>query len=252
MLSAERRNIILERLKSEKKVQVGEMSAEFEVSEETIRRDLERLEREGYASRVYGGAVLCEDVRTEPTYAVRKQTNVDAKKKIAAQVAQLVDDGDFIMLDESSTSMFIARALKDKKNLTVITNSIEVILAVTGIKGWSILSTGGALKPDLLAQTGYQAEAFLQKYHVDKAIISCTGLDFTRGCTCTEEDASHIKRAMMNSANKTILAVDSAKFGKKAFISLCKLTELTAIVTDTQPDSEWREKLAEQDIDLYY
>jgi DeoR/GlpR family transcriptional regulator of sugar metabolism len=252
MLSIERRNIILSRLKKDKNVLVGNLSAEFSVSEETIRRDLERLEREGHATRTYGGAILCEDVRTEQPFTVRKQTNVEAKQAIAAKVAQLINDGDFIMLDESTTASFVARAIKDKKNLTVITNSIEIIIELAGLEGWNILSTGGALKSNVLALTGYQAESRIREYHVDKAIISCTGLDLERGYTDAGEDNALIKRAMMQSSSETILAADAQKFGKKAFASIGLIGELSALVTDAPPDEKWKTILKENGVDLIY
>lgn len=252
MLTAERRSIILAKLEADKKVQVGALSAEFDVSEETIRRDLERLEKEGHATRVYGGAVYNQELRSEPNYSVRKQTNTDAKHRIARQVASFIEDGDCLMLDESSTAMFVAKAIRGKKGLTVITNSLEVMLTLSEEKDWRIISTGGDLDPDLLAQTGHQAETSVRKYHVDKAVISCTGLDLARGCTCTEENAAYIKRAMMESAKQTILVADQEKFGKKAFFSLCRLSELTAIVTDAEPDDAWKAQLAGQDVDLCF
>jgi len=252
MLSIERRNIILARLQIEKKVLVGELSAEFGVSEETIRRDLERLEKEGHATRTYGGAILCEDLRLELPYTIRKQINVEAKQKIAAKVAGLINDGDYIMLEESSTSTFVARAIRDKKNITLITNSIEIIIELAGAEGWNILSTGGSLKPNVLALAGHQAEAFIRDYHVDKAIISCTAIDFERGYTDAGEDNARVKRAMMAAAEETILAVDSRKFGKKAFATIGDLSDLTALVTDAEPEEEWKIALDERGVKLIY
>lgn len=252
MLSIERRNIILSRLRLEKKVLVAPLSEEFQVSEETIRRDLEKLEKNGLASRVYGGAVICEDMHSDTPYTVRKQTNVEAKQAIAAKVAALINDGDFIMLDESSTATFVAKAIRGKKNLTVITNSIEIILELAGTQGWNILSTGGTLKPNVLALTGYHAEDRIREYHVDKAIISCTGLDLELGFTDAGEDNAQIKRAMILSASETILVADSCKFGKKAFASIGALDELSALVTDKEPSGEWKSVLKEKGVDLIY
>ena len=252
MLSIERRNIILSRLREHKRVLVGPLSSEFGVSEETIRRDLERLEREGYATKIYGGAVLSEPLHAELPFTVRKQTNVEAKLAIAAKIAPLIDDGDFIMLDESSTASFVARALKDKKNLTVITNSIEIIIELADVYGWNILSPGGTLKPHVLALTGFHAENRIREYHVDKAIISCTGVDLARGFTDAGEDNAMIKRAMMESSAQTILAVDAQKFGKKAFATIAELDDLSALVTDREPDEDWKIILKEKGVDLIY
>ena len=115
MFAPERQKKILERLESDGSVSVARLSEELAVTEETVRRDLEKLEKEGYATRTYGGALLNDEGSNELPYTVRKKTNVEAKKAIAALVADLIHDGDFIMLDESSTSTFVARAIKNKK-----------------------------------------------------------------------------------------------------------------------------------------
>ncbi len=250
MLSIERRNSILETLQQDKRVVVSALSQRFGVSEETIRRDLEKLEKEGYATRTYGGALLNDEGSNELPYTVRKKTNVEAKKAIAALVADLIHDGDFIMLDESSTSTFVARAIKNKKNITLITNSIEIILEVSGAQGWNILSTGGVLKPDVLSLAGHQAESMIRSYHVDKAVISCTGLDRVSGYTESVDDNARIKKAMIAAARQTILAVDSRKFDRVAFAPIGSMDQLSALVTDTEPAAQWRQTLAQSGVTL--
>ncbi|MDR1131785.1 MAG: DeoR/GlpR family DNA-binding transcription regulator [Oscillospiraceae bacterium] len=251
MLAAERKNLILERLRAEGSVFVVPLSEEFGVSEETIRRDLEKLEREGRAQRSYGGALYSEDERADPPYNVRRYTNIPGKERIAQLTAQLIDDGDFIMFDESTTAGFVARALKDKQRLTVITNSIETVVDLQEMSDWTVLCTGGSLKKGVLALTGHQAESFIRDYHVDKAIISCTALDIDAGYTDAGEDNALIKRAIMASADKTILVCDGHKFGKRAFTRIGSLDRLYALVTDAEPDEVWKAALAEQGVKLY-
>ena len=117
MLAAERRRIITERIKAVGQVVVSSLSAEFAVSEETIRRDLEALERDGIAVRIYGGAVLAGNDRVAPPYSIRKNTNVEPKVAIAQRLAALLQDGDTLMVDESSTSAFAVRAIRHLKNI---------------------------------------------------------------------------------------------------------------------------------------
>lgn len=157
MLALERRNLILEKLQEDKKVVVSSLSRQFGVSEETIRRDLEKLEADGFAIKSYGGAVLNENSNIDMPFGIRKNKNVSAKQKIAELTAKLVDDDDQIMLDASTTAVFIARALKQKARLTVVTNSIEVLLELAEMPGWSVISTGGKLKEGYLALLGYNA-----------------------------------------------------------------------------------------------
>ena len=250
MLAIERRSMILNQLKNDKVVLVSDMSAKFSVSEETIRRDMEKLEQEGYATRTYGGAIYNEDSRELP-YEVRKRTNVAAKEKIAAEVAKMIKDGDYVMLDESTTSMYVARALKPRRNITLITNSIEIVLELAGdVQGWNIHCTGGLLKPYALAFTGHRAESVISAYHVNFAILSCEGLDIDAGYTDSREDNAMMKRAMINSAKKVILVADSGKFGKTSFISVGKLSELDTLVTEKHPGELWRATLEENGVNL--
>ncbi len=252
MLSAERRQRILEKLKEDKHVAVGELSREFGVSEETIRRDMDKLEQEGYLTRTYGGAVYNDDGRQDLPYEIRKKANVEAKQRIARAVADMIKDGDCIMLDESSTCTYVAMALKNagKKNLTLVTNSVGILTEVFGEQNWNVFSTGGLLKTNTLAFTGHQAENMVRSYHVNVAVISCTGLDIKAGYTDNKEDTAHLKRSMMSVARQTVLAVDSGKFDKIAFAGIGGLNELNALVTDRDPGEEWREVLQECGVSL--
>ena len=251
MLAAERRSLILERLERDGSVLVASLSAVFGVSEETIRRDLEKLEKSGFAERCYGGASFAGGRRELP-YSVRKKSNVAGKQKIAAAIAESVPDGSFIMLDESSTSDFVARALSGKRRITLITNSIETVVAMAGEEDRSIMLTGGSLKHGVMSLTGRRTEDFIRGYHVDLAVISCTGVDLKTGFTDAGEDNALIKRAMMESADRVVLAADSSKLGKTAFAPIGRLTELAALVTDKEPDEEWKQALEEAGVKLIY
>lgn len=154
MLALERRNLILEKLQTERRVVVSELSQLYEVSEETIRRDLDKLEKEGLATKSYGGAVINENVSIDLPFNIRKNQNVGGKQKMAEIVAEMVQDGDHIFLDASTTAVFIAKALKDKERLTVITNSMEILIELSDVSGWNIISTGGVMKEGYLAFLG--------------------------------------------------------------------------------------------------
>ena len=121
MLAIERKNEILDKLRAEQRVLVSDLAEYYNVTEETIRRDLDKLEKEGYATKTYGGAILGNSTKTDLSYTIRNKTNVEAKTQIAALASRLIEDGDHLMLDDSSTSLYLAKKLKEKKNLTVIT-----------------------------------------------------------------------------------------------------------------------------------
>lgn len=253
MLAIERRNQILTMLQKDGRVLVSDLSTLFQVTEETIRRDLEKLEREGLAQKTYGGAIASDNINVDLPYTVRKKANVSNKQKIAEVIASLIEDGDHIMMDASSTAVYVAKHLKNKKkNITLITNSIEILLELSESGGWKVLSTGGTLKEGSLSLVGYQAEQMIKQYHVDKAVISCKGIDVERGITDSNEMEAHIKKLMLQGANTKILAADQSKFDKIAFTRICKLEDIDIVVTESELDNKWMQNLTSMNIENYY
>lgn len=252
MLAIERRREILARLTSDGKVIVTSLAREFGVTEETIRRDLEKLDREGLASKTYGGAVSIHPSAPDLPYNVRESVNVKQKQAIAEKICGMVADGERIMLDSSSTALYIVKRLKDKKNLTVITNSLKILLELADKQDWTVLSTGGALKKGALSLNGSSAEKMITSYHVDTAICSCKGLDMSLGVTDSNESDSLLKQAMLGSAERRILALDSEKLDKKSFVKVCSVSDIDVIVTDCEPNEKWIGFCHENDIELVY
>lgn len=252
MLAIERRNQILALLQKENRVVVGDLAKAFKVTEETIRRDLEKLEKEGYAKKAYGGAIINESLNVDLPYTVRKKANVWNKQEIAALICDLIHDGDHIMLDASSTAVYIAKQLKNKKNLTIITNSIEILFELSEISGWKVLSTGGVMKEGSLSLVGPQAEKMIRSFHVDKTVISCKGVDMEKGITDSNEMEAQIKKLMLDSANTRILAVDHSKLDKISFAVIDELSEIDVLVTDAQPEERWKKALDKMSIESYY
>lgn len=252
MLAIERRNEILERLQTEKKVVVSELSQIYKVSEETIRRDLEKLENDGYAIKSYGGAVLNENANLDLSFDERKNKNVLGKQKIAELISNLVHDGERLMLDASSTAVVIAKKLKEKNNLTVITNSVEIIVELFEKQDWYVLSTGGVAKEKSFALVGPQTDRMLKNYHVDKAIISSKGIDVLEGFADSDELHAGNKRTMLECATERILAVDHSKFDQIAFSKIGDFSMLTTVVTDEKPKDKWLKLFREKGIRCVY
>ena len=140
MLALERRNLILEKLQEEKRVVVSELSQLYGVSEETIRRDLDKLDKDGLAVKSYGGAVINENTNIDMPFNIRKKKNVAGKQKIAELIAEMIQDGDHIAMDASTTSVFIAKAIKQKQRITLVTNSIEIVIELADVSDWDIIS----------------------------------------------------------------------------------------------------------------
>ena len=252
MLAIERRNEILMKLQAERRVVVSELSQLYDVSEETIRRDLEKLVNEGVAIKSYGGAVINENANLEVPFNIRKNYNVVGKQKIAEQIAAMVKDGESLMLDASSTAVYIAKALKEKKNLTVITNSIEIVVELMDMPDWKVLSTGGLTREGSFALVGPQTDKMLKSYHVDKTIISCKGFDLESGLTDSDELHANNKITMLEAAGKKILAVDKSKFDKTAFTAIGALEDITTVVTDEEPDRRWIQAFEEAGVECVY
>ena len=252
MLAIERRNRTMEKLQAEKKVVVSELSKLFGVSEETIRRDLEKLENEGLVTKSYGGAVLNESTNIDLPFNIRKNRNVDKKLKIADLMAERIHDGDMLMLDASSTAVFIAKKIKDRKNMTIITNSIEITLELADMHDWHVLSTGGIVKEGSLALVGPHTDQMIKCFHVDKAIVSCKGLDLEKGITDSNEMHAETKKTMFASANEKILAIDSTKFDRISFTKIGELKDIDMIITDKDPGEQWRTQFEKMGIECIY
>ena len=252
MLAIERRNKILAMLQRDSRVVVSDLSVSFNVTEETIRRDLEKLEKEGFAKKTYGGAIINESLNVDLPYTVRKKANVSNKQYIAEIISSMIEDGDHIMMDASSTAVYVAKHLKTKKNITIITNSIEILLELSEVTGWKVLSTGGTLREGSLSLVGYQAEKMLTNYHVDKAIISCKGIDLDKGITDSNEMDAQIKKLMFESANTRILAADNSKFNKISFTKIGDLEDIDIMITDTEPDDKWKQVFNTMQVKTHY
>ncbi|MCD8346488.1 MAG: DeoR/GlpR family DNA-binding transcription regulator [Lachnospiraceae bacterium] len=240
MLALERRNEILEKLQIEKRVVVSELSQQYGVSEETIRRDLDKLEKEGYATKSYGGAVINEDTGIDLPFNIRKNQNVQGKQKIAELAASLVEEGEHIILDASSTAVFVAKALKETKSrLTVLTNSMEILLSLTDAPEWEIISTGGVMDERYLTFIGIEAERSIRAHYADKVIFSCKAFSRERGYMESKDSLAEIKKSMLSSGKTRILAVDSTKFDRDAFAIVSDLRDVDIVVTDEQPPAAW-------------
>ena len=252
MLAVERRKLILEKVHAEKKVIVSELSKEFDVSEETIRRDLDKLADDGHVIKSYGGAVINEIGSIDLPFNVRWKANSVGKQKIADLVSREIKDGERIFLDASTTAVFIAKNIKQKKHLTVITNSIENLLELSDVSGWDVISTGGLLKAGSMSLLGKRAAESIERYNADKVFLSCKGVDLMKGVTEGNDETGSIKQSMLESAKRVYLTVDSSKFDKVAFSIICPLSKIDVVVTDKKPDAKWIETLKKLNIQCLY
>ena len=252
MLAIERRNAILAKLATDGKVIVSDLSVEFNVTEETIRRDLEKLDKEGLAKKTYGGAIVLETHGADLPFNVRKRVNANLKENIAQKIADLISDGDSIILDSSTTAISVTKYIKNRENLTLITNSVEILLELSDKSGWKILSTGGKLKNGSLALVGASAEQMIRDYHVHIAVCSSKGIDMNMGISDSNEEDASMKKAIFSSADRKILAIDSTKFNRRSFVKVFSVSDVDTVVTDEKPSDEWIEFFEKNQVELIY
>jgi DeoR family transcriptional regulator, fructose operon transcriptional repressor len=246
MLAAERQQKIVEIVNERLSVRVSELSKLFSVTEETIRRDLEKLERENKLKRSHGGAISIRD-ETEIDFSEREITNVAEKKAIAQEAVKQISSGDRIILDASTTAWYLAKSLPDMP-LTVVTNSIKVAIELSKKEKIQVISTGGMLLPRSLSYVGPLAERSLETYHVDKAFLSCKGIHLESGLSESNEWQALLKKRMMDIADQTILMADSSKFGIRTFVHMASLSNIDHIITDNKIDTHCRKGLEDRNV----
>lgn len=249
MLGLERREKIMEKLRQDSKVYVSELAPLFKVTEETIRRDLEKLEGEGLLRRSYGGAMLAQSTSEDLSFTKRSTINSASKEKIAALTYSLINDGDTIMVDSSTTCRLLLDKLKERKNITIITNSIRLMNDFSSSK-FTMICTGGTLRANSYSLTGAQALRTLADYYVDFALISCKGLDIEKGVMESNESESEVKRRMIKQAREVVLLADHSKLDKTAFVKCADLSALTYLATDETPSEDWQRVLQENHVRL--
>lgn len=251
MFGIERRSRIISLLNEKKSISVQEAAEEFSVTEETIRRDFKVLEGQGLLVRTHGGAVLSDETRTEASLEIRQSINIAGKDAIGREAAKLINNGDTIILDASTSSLFVARHIKDRKGLTVITNAEKVVLELSDCEDITIICTGGTLRHKSLSYVGRYAEKNLVNFHADKAFISCKGFSPDKGFTDSNEQESDIRRMMINCSKTVVYLCDHTKFDKVGYVSTAKLEDTHYLITDNSLPPEWLEILQQAGVKLY-
>jgi len=240
MLAVERKTRILDLVARDRSVVVAELSQELGVTEETIRRDLNKLEKEGLLSRTHGGAVALQGEAEDLPYRTRHLINIEAKRLIAQKASALVKDGDAVMMDSSSTAYETLKGLGSRRDLTLITNSVRV-LSDPSLPAYTIMSVGGELRRRSMTFVGPLAGRTIAQFNADVALISCKAISLAGGLMEANMADAEVKRAFIASAQRVCLLVDSEKFDRTALINICGFEPIDFVVTDREPSPEWRE-----------
>jgi len=238
-----RHQSILDLVEKDGFVKVVDLARHLNVTEITIRRNLDTMERMGLIRRVRGGAVPARGRSYEPPFFTRSQSFSGEKERIGQAAADLINDGDSIALDVGTTTLAVARNLMHRHNLTIITPSFHIAGVLVKQHNIRLILTGGILRPGELSMTGSLAEQCFKEFYVDKLILGIGGLDLDAGLTEFNLEDALVKKAMIRSSKEVIVVTDATKFGRIAFAAVAGLDVVSRIITDTTLDPNIRSGL---------
>ncbi|MCZ8522542.1 MULTISPECIES: DeoR/GlpR family DNA-binding transcription regulator [Paenibacillus] len=237
MFGEERKTKIMERLELEERVDVVELSQKLEVSESTVRRDLRELEEAGLLKRTHGGAVsnkiaLKNGVNLEPSFREKEVQYQREKQAIARKAAELIREGDTVLLDSGTTTLYLLQELKAFRQLTVVTNAVISPLHLDHHPGIELIFLGGTFRPQTQSMVGLFTEQSLDLIRVDKCFIATNGVNLEQGLTTPTMAEAAIKRKMISCAQEVVLVTDSSKFGRSHFAKFAGLDQIHTCITD--------------------
>ena len=238
LLAEERHIYILEQLKQNGLLRSCDLKNTLHTSSETIRKDLEALEKQGLLKRVHGGARLPEDAKGADgmnpyiPYDHRKVQHKGEKCNIALRAADFIKEGQCIGLDSGTTTLEIAKILKERfQNLTIVTNSLATVMELSPCKGFTIICTGGVLRHDEYSFVTDLATSILSKLHIDVMFITATGISAQNGITDQRIDEVAVHSQMAAISNQVIVVADSSKFNSTSLVKVCEVDEVDLILT---------------------
>ena len=242
---------ILDLIRAKQKVSVSELSAKFGVTGETIRRDLERLEREGYVARTYGGAVLIQQPPGHVNYTERAVQNVEAKIEMGELTASILPSSGAIGCDASTTVLSMIPYIKDNPGITLLTNSIRILNDFMYDK-IRIISTGGNLRSRTQSLQGEAVSRSMEDYFLDVCVLSCRSLELENGIYEGDEEEAYFKNIMVEHSRRVIIVADHTKFNKTSLIRTLPYEKVDVLVTDRKPSDEWINRLEAQNVRVLY
>lgn len=255
MLAAERKSKIVDMIKSQGKAEVGNLASMLSVVPETIRRDLKELEMQGILKRTYGGAVLVERKDTPSLDPIVIKRHYREKIKLSKAAAELVEDGDTIFVDCSTTLLNLIRFIDPLYNVTLLTNSIEILRLKGTIQNLvTVVCSGGILQPAYMYLSGGPANNMHADFIPSKAFISCSGISLDYGVTDDKWDNAEFKRSMIKSSQKLICVADHSKFEKTGPVKLIGIDACDVLITDKPLDKKYEEMLQSDNVimDIVY
>lgn len=213
---------------------ITELATHFDVSEETIRRDIRQLERSGRVQKTHGGVSIPSN-QLEAPYRIRLREQSDAKQRIALHAAKMVHEGMTLLLDSGTSCLWLARALAGVRDLTIITNSVEIAHEVLGRPNQRLFVAGGPIKPDYHAAFGPEAISFCRRFVPDITVMSMGAIDAGCGFLDFDADEATFKRSLLDRCRRVVVLADASKFGRSGFIQVADFKDVHTLYTDVPP-----------------
>jgi DeoR family transcriptional regulator, fructose operon transcriptional repressor len=250
-LPAKRRSELMHLARERGQVTVAELVEAFDVSADTIRRDLDYLQRRGILTRTHGGAVLPEEPAAEDhPFSQRETDHAEAKERIARVAAELVTDGETLILNGGTTTLAVARFLAGRRDLTVVTNNVLIPPALPRDAVRDVYLIGGMFRPDSQATIGRVSFPHSRGITADKAILGVGGVSGHAGISTTDIVEGQMIGEMIAAASVTIIVTDASKFGRNAFLHIAPLTAIDVLITDAPPARALMDELEAADVDV--
>lgn len=243
----DRRMQIIDMVTSNRAVKNAELMKRFDISIETVRRDLEYLETQGYLRRVYGGAVANVSLGSEPEYSSRSQVHETEKDAIAAAAARLICPEETIYLGVGTTIQAMAQHISKTANITALTNVVRTAVELSEIPSCNVILSGGTLRAKELTLSGFPAEQNFSYFNVDKAFIGIGGIT-ADGITDFHIGEAQLHRQLIKNARKAIVLCDSSKIGIKAMNNVCHLADIDIVITDSKAPKQLVKEIEEKGV----
>lgn len=247
----QRREQIISIIQENGKVKVSELSEKYGISEVSIRKDLELLEAEGHLSRVHGGAVGLNKLYVNMDLNERYRTNAIAKRKLAELASRFIDDNDTIMMNAGTTLTYVLRAIRNKKNITIVTNSVQNATEAALYPDFNVILLGGELDSKYQFTYGEDAISQLENYHANKCILSVDGISSSAGLTLYYSNEASLVKKMIESSGEVIITADSGKVGKNVFAKITDASKTDILITTNTENKTELEKLRKLGVKIY-
>ena len=251
MTTYERRQSVMELLRKQPGLRVPELATALVVSEGTVRNDLNALESEGRVTRVHGGAIVKDQSGFQNlSFNVRHQEHATEKLLIAKYASELVNDGDSILLDASSTIYYLALAIQERNRLRVVTNGLDVARLLAKNPSNTVIVIGGILNQEGSSVTGLFSETAIQELHIQEAFVSSSGFSLERGMTEVHIEEAQLKRKVIESSQEVIALIDSSKIGKEDLTPFARVEQINHLITDSGISPMWAQLVERAGIKL--